>query len=88
MTSDKEYVEKIIRSYDRRKNRAAFFCVVSVVFGVCAYLSYVAIKEKTHEVTSSLSSTLTIGQPLTESDIALIEVNNRLSYVMGLRAGH
>ena len=87
MTSDKEYIEKLIRSYERRKKRAAFFGVVSVIFGVLAYLSYVALDEKTHELTSSISSTLTEGRELTESDIELVEVNNELYTLWGFVLG-
>lgn len=87
MISDKEYVEKIIRSYERRKKRAAFFGVASVIFGAFAYISYVELGEKAQELTRSISSALTEGQPLTESGIELVEVNNKLSYVMGLRVG-
>ena len=87
MTSDKEYVEKIIRSYERRKIRATYFGAMSIIFASLAYFSYVAITEKTYEITNSMSSLLTEGRALTETDIKLVEVNNELSYVMGLRVG-
>ena len=87
MPSDKEYVEKIIRNYELRKKRAAFFGVMSIIFASLAYFSYVAFTEKTDDIASSISSTLIEGRTLTETDIKLVEVNNEFSYVTGLRVG-
>jgi hypothetical protein len=88
MPSDKEYVEKIIRNYDRRKKRAALFGVTSIVLASFMYFAYATLTEKVNEVTSSVSSTLIEGRALTETNIELVKVNNELSYVLGLRVGH
>lgn len=87
MTSDTEYAEKIIKTYERRKKRAAFFALISIIFAALAYISYVTLDEKNNELTSSISSALIEGRVLTEGDIGLVEANNQLSYVMGLRIG-
>ena len=85
MISDQEYIEKIISNYERRKKRAALFGVVSIVFGIAAYIAYVLLTEKTHELVSSISSVLVEGRTIDAYDIKLVEANNELSYVMGLR---
>ncbi|MBW9267885.1 MAG: hypothetical protein K1563_19345 [Candidatus Thiodiazotropha sp. (ex. Lucinisca nassula)] len=87
MTSDIEYAGKIIRNYEQRKKRAAFYALVSVIFGVSAYLSHVALVERVHGLTNSISSDMIVGRALTESDIKLVEMKNQLSYNMGLRIG-
>ena len=87
MTSDKEYIEKIIKSYERRKLKAALFGVVAIIFGVTAYIIYVMLGEKTHDLVSSISSVLVEGRAIDVNDIKLIKTNNDLSYVMGLRVG-
>ena len=87
MTSDTEYVEKLVKGYERRKMRAAFYGLASIVFAAFAYFTYVKLDEKTHEVTSSITSAISKGQVLTDIDIELVETNNRLSYVLGFRVG-
>jgi len=87
MKTDSEYVEKIIKNYERRKVRAAFFGMASLIFGVFACLSYMALDDKTHEVASSIASMLIEGRALTAIDIKLVKTNNQLSYIMGMRIG-
>jgi len=87
MKTDADYAEKIIKSYERRKVRAVFFGVASLIFGAFACISYMALDDKTHEITGSITSMLIEGRVLTENDIKLVKTNNQLSYIMGMRIG-
>jgi hypothetical protein len=87
MKSDKEYIEKIIKNYERRKKMAVLFGVVGIIFGVAAFMVYVELGKITNELISSISSFLTEGQTIAKNDIKYVKVNNELSYVVGLRAG-
>lgn len=87
MKSDKEYIEKIIKNYERRKKMAVLYAVVGISFGVAAFMAYVEFGIVTNELISSTSSFLTEGKTITKIDIKYAKVNNDLSYIIGLRAG-
>jgi len=87
MKTDKEYIEKIVSSYKNRKKIAILFGVVGVAFGIAAYLVFTEFSAKTLDITSSLNSLFREGKIITAMDIRLIESNNTLSYVMGMRVG-
>jgi len=87
MTTDKEYIEKMIKNYRRRNRRAASFAVIGAIFCITAYIVYVEVGKDTHQLANSISSGLVNGEKITDIDIKLVTTNNDLLYVMGMRVG-
>jgi len=87
MTTDNEYIVKVIKNYERRKKLAALFGFLATVFAVISYLAYAELDKGAISIIEFASSSLTEGIMLTNADIHLIDRNNALVYYYGYQMG-
>jgi len=86
MTSDKKYIDRIKRDYNKRHKTALLTLTMAVIFSAAGIYGYQMYMDSIHNALEAFKL-LNVDQPVTDTDIKSVETTMQIAVILGAKVG-